>query len=141
MNNIIRDGQTRNGYIAAEPNHFGSLHFKYRPVLPALVDQVQREFDRLERSESAKAANANAHALIRGLIVQHIESWSEDAPIDGEHVGRLLYPVFNRLYTIITGLRASDPDPEANEEAETEEFADLLEAGGVETSVKNSPKA
>ena len=110
--NVIRDGQTRAGYIAARDRLHDFLRFQYRPMLAEDVE--------LTEVESSKGEDPRKGVrLIAAQVVQRLESWSEEdeqgqaVPIDLEAVRRLRYPVLLALYKIVAGLRASDPDPDS----------------------------
>lgn len=137
---FIPDGYTRKGFIKAIPGLHGEVRFSYRPMLPGQRDSTRNAINR-ERGEKASTLQAAA-------IAGHLTSWDcvypEDGPdenlrgkivpISVENVRHLIPSLFDRLFVIIGGMDASDPEPEAAP-AEQKEYADLLlqaaESGGA----------
>lgn len=111
--NVIRDGQTRRGYIAAVEQFYDAVEFSYRPMLPEDVEAVEAEANK-PGTDPKKGAR-----IIAAATQKHLVSWSEvegegktPAPIDFETVRRLRYPVLLKLYRIVAGLQAGDPPPD-----------------------------
>ena len=121
MQNLITDGYTEAGYIAAKEGLHGALRFQFRPMLPEQVDEIGAILDQ----ENV----ARSHAAIRGVLVRQLVSWSEKADISAEALGQLRYALWNRIYLIVSGRQASDPDPEAPLEQQDEWLEDVIEAG------------
>lgn len=125
--NIIRDGYTRTGYIAAVERLHDELRFEYRPMLPEQVETLQDATEKKTPSEGIR--------LVAAALAKQITSWSETAgedanatpvPINFEHVRRLHFSVINKLYRIVAGISPSDPVPEAKEAEQDEYVASLL---------------
>lgn len=105
--NVIDDGYTEAGYIAAVERLHDALDFRFRPMLYDEAEVFCRpEFQRLTPAE--------ARATVARAVTGHLAEWSEvDAegqprPITAEVVGRLRYTVLNRLLNIIAGLTPAD---------------------------------
>lgn len=117
--NLIFDGQTRKGYIAAVERLHDYVRFEYRPMLPATVEAVENRVSNETRPEAVVQC-------ISAAVAKHLESWSETGekgPHDVKLCWRLPYPVLNRMYRIIAGIVASDIDPE-DKETRTRTIAD-----------------
>jgi len=108
---FVLDGWTSKGYIAAVPGHFPSLRFTYRPCVPAerslVIDSFQGKSSEVQDRMTAE------------VLASRIKSWDaadpegKPMPITKENIGRLLFPVFDRLSGIVIyGTQRSDVDPE-----------------------------
>lgn len=126
FSNVIRDGQSRNGYVAARERLHGPLRFRYRPMLAEDVE--------LTELESSKGEDPRKGVrLIAAQVSQRLESWSEvdergeALETSLENVRRLRYPVLLAIYKIVAGLRASDPDPTgAADDSEPDLASDII---------------
>ena len=131
MPNIIRDGYTQRGYIAAVDGLHDAVQFEYRPMLPEEVEFTEAEVNRIG-GDPKKAVR-----LVAAQVQRHLVSWDQkdadakDADITFDNVRRLRYPVLNKLYKIIAGLVASDPLPGGTERDERDEVTAIIaEAAG-----------
>lgn len=108
--NVIQDGYTKDGYIAAHERLHDELWFKYRPMYGGgpgyFTSTVFRSLDAgHQAAEEAKA------------IATNLVSWSEAGPngqllpITTENVFRLPVLVRQRLLNIIAGYDSSDLNP------------------------------
>ena len=121
MQNLISDGYTEPGYIAAREGMHGELRFAYRPMLPEQVDEVAAILD--------QGNVARSHETVRGVLVRQLQEWSESEPVSAASLRKLRPALWNRLYLIVSGRQPSDPDPKATPEQRSEWLADVLEAG------------
>lgn len=136
--NLINDGYSRPGYIAAvDRDHsgrqteflHGELAFEYRPMLPEEVEELTAAVDAAKPKESIR--------LIAAEIARRLTSWSETETVkeDGKESGKdvekpvqitfeavrhLPYPLIYRLRNIITGTSASDLRPKATKEEQSD---------------------
>ena len=108
--NVIQDGYTRDGYIAAVPRLHEELEFRYRPMWGGRPQVFASPTFRAQTPEVQAEMEAAA-------IVEHLVSWGEvDAkgaslPIDANHVKRLPVPMRQMLLNIIAGYVPSDIRP------------------------------
>lgn len=108
--NVIRDGQTKCGYIEAMPKLHDGLMFEYRPMLSETLEAVE--------SAAVKTDGSKGAQLVIMEVTKHLVSWSEEndkgeaLPIEFDTV-RKLWPsmLFNRLYRIISGQTVTDEVP------------------------------
>ena len=121
MENFISDGYTETGFIAAVDGLHGELRFTFRPMLPEEVDEVQAVLD--------QEHVARSHEIIRGVLVRHIKSWSDGLPVTADSLRTIRPSLWNRLYLIVSGRQASDPDPKATPQERSSWVNDVLEAG------------
>lgn len=116
--NIIRDGQTRRGRIDEEPGLHEGLAFEYRPSLPEEVEQIE--------SAAQKEKPKDGVRLIAAYMAERLVEWSEsDGDPSFENVRRLPFDLFNKLYKVLVGMRATDPIEEPTKDEEDEEIAAL----------------
>lgn len=112
--NIIRDGQTKAGYLELSEGRYEPMEFTYRPMLPETVETVEAFVAVNSQKDPVKTTHC-----VAAMVAKHIETWGEveadgkPSPIIFENVRRLPFPVLNRLYRILAGLQASDPRPAA----------------------------
>lgn len=124
MLNIIPDGYTEEGYIAEDVRLHGELRFSYRPMLAEDRDAIEK----VARAGSA----VQAHALYRKAVASRVTNWSEQdahgvpVPINDANLKRMRPLLFDRLYNVVSGFRASDADP--TRELTPEEIDHELEA-------------
>ncbi len=125
----IRDGFTRGGFIKEVDGLHGELRFTFRPMLPEERNAVRR----LVGTEKGDKGDV----ILRTAIADHLVDWSaaddegRSIKVGPEGVRRLPPSLYDRLYLIVSGMDASDPDPEATSEVETGYAAALKKA--VET--------
>ena len=127
----IPDGYTRSGFIRAIPGLHGQIRFSYRPMLHGKRDSVRNGYQR-ERGEKGSL-------LVAGAIADHLVEWvclyPEDGPdellrgkavkVTVDSVRHLAPPLLDRMFSIVSGMDGSDPEPEAEPE-EQKEYAELL---------------
>ena len=143
------DGYTRKGYIKGVDNHYGSVAFEYRPMLPEERDDILHA---VRTSPPGRWGLA-----MRQALASKVTSWDVTNPMTGkavpvelDAVKRLPPDVFDRLFNIVSGSTASDPAPDATEEEATSYVDDLLKAASsgrregdirTEADAKNSSAA
>ena len=105
------DGWTFKGYFAAVPGSLQSLRFTYRPCVPTERSLVLESF----QGKSSEVQDT----MTAEVLASRIKSWDAKDPagqpmaITKENIGRLLFPVFDRLSgVVIYGTQRSDIDPE-----------------------------
>lgn len=124
MLNIIPDGYTEEGYVAEVPRLHGALRFRFRPMLP-------EERDAIDYAIKDKSPG-QSHAMYRKALATRIQSWSEkdkdgnDVTVAESAIRNLRPALYDKLYNIVAGYRASDVDP--NHEKATDEVDHELEA-------------
>lgn len=124
--NVIDDKYTRDGYIAPVERLHDELVFRYRPMLPEFVEDLEQSIE--------KKSPKDATLLVAKAVARQLIEWSElDAsgkplPFEFENVRRLPYLMLVRLRRIVTGQIASDLRPDATS-AETSDYIKALEAG------------
>jgi hypothetical protein len=129
----IRDGFTRKGFIKEVAGLHGELRFNYRPMLPEQRNAVRR----LVSGEKGDKGDV----LLRTAIAEQLVDWSAEndegrsIAIGPEGVRRLPPALYDRLYLIVSGMDASDPEPDATNEEETGYAANLRKAAETGTAV------
>jgi hypothetical protein len=129
----IRDGFTRRSFIKEVPGLHGELRFSYRPMLPEQRNAVRR----LVSGEKGDKGDV----LLRTAIAEHLVDWSatdddgRSVKIGPEGVRRLPPALYDRLYLIVSGMDASDPEPDASDEEETGYAAALRKAAETGAAV------
>lgn len=117
---FIPDGYTRRGYVAAIPGLHGAIRFEYRPMLPRERNSINAAIRREAKAEKTDALESAA-------LAKQLLSWDCEYPDDGPDVAqrgqpmpvtaanvqRLVPYLFDKLYMIVSGMDASDPDPGA----------------------------
>lgn len=127
--NIIRDGQTKPGYMEAGDGRYEAMEFDFRPMLPETVETVEAFVALNSQKDPIKTAHC-----VAGNVAKHLQTWSEveedgsPSPITFENVRRLPFPVLNRLYRIVAGLQASDLKPGASPKETTDYVEELIAA-------------
>lgn len=129
--NCIWDGQEKDGYLESIPGVHEELRFKYRPMLPQFVEDL----DALMLD--SKTTPQQRIVILSAALSKQIMSWSEvrlndkgelaPVPIEAESVRRFPYPLLTALHRVIAGMRASDPVPDASP-AQVSAYAKELEA-------------
>lgn len=105
MSDFIDDGYTERGRIDAEDGIHGQLDFEYRPMIPTVQGRL------LEKKDAEGFVDACAKVLVRD---GHLKSWSlkdskgEPVPLTESNVKRVKPRLFDKLWTVIAGLRPSD---------------------------------
>lgn len=127
MLNLIPDGYTETGYIAEEPRVHGELRFTYRPMLAEERDGIDKACRNL--------TVAQQHANYRKVLVAKLKSWDmtdqkgNAAEITDANI-RIMRPVlFDRLYNVVAGYRASDVEKSGSDEGGNIDH--LLEAASL----------
>lgn len=117
----IPDGFTLEGYIAAEEGFHPELNFIYRPI-KSREQYVISSF--ADKDPPELLANWRAKACSR-----HILSWDMTDPISGQPVP-ISYEtlldsnplLFQKLYSILCCMRASDPKPGTKDKEKTNDM-------------------
>lgn len=140
MVTFIPDGYTRRGYIAAIPSLHGAIRFEYRPLLPRERNSINQAVRR-EKTEKTDVLESAA-------VAKQLLSWDcvypddgpdaslrgQSMPITAANVQRLVPYLFDKLFMIIAGMDASDPDPDAPGDEQDNYAAALLK-----TAESNEP--
>lgn len=110
---VYEDGQTQHGYIAAAPGLYPAVRFQYRPLLISDRRALWTEQER----------RGDQDTPVMEALVKKVVSWDVK---DGKGVTlnakdpatyqRLKPKLFDRLFMIVLGNQASDPDPQAPDE-------------------------
>jgi len=108
----IDDGQTRDGFVAPVERLHPALRFQFRPLLcteRAIVTEAVR-------NGSERDAMNTAAALIANRVTKwDLKKPSGDlVPLTSEHTIRLQPTLLLKVYEILLGNRAPDPDPEGD---------------------------
>ncbi len=104
---FIDDGYTENGHIDAEAGIHGPLDFEYRPMVP----QVQART--LAKKDGDEFINAMSKELA-GEKDALVKSWSlmnskkESVPVTEANIKRLRPRLYDKLWQVVAGVRASD---------------------------------
>ena len=122
---IIEDGYTEAGYIKESKGLYPELRFAYRPMLHAERDAIASQIG----TKTPEQVSAIFVAAARHRII----SWTakhngQPVEINDENIRRLRPSLFDRLYNVIAGAQASDPDPKATPDARQGEADAALEA-------------
>ncbi len=126
---FIPDGYELDGFIRAVKGQHGAVNFKYRPLIVDERDEIR------ELIQTAKSKDYNP--VIRGILAERIKDWDVKAANAGANdpaapisiaTIRGLHPmVFDKLYFIICGDRASDVPENASPKQEAS-FVDRFRA-------------
>lgn len=122
---IIEDGYTEAGYIKESKGLYPELRFTYRPMLHAERDAIASQIGTKTPEQVSVIFVAAARHRIVSWTATHGGNTLE---IMDENIRRLRPSLFDRLYNIIAGAQASDPDPKASEDARQGEADAALEA-------------
>lgn len=122
MHNFIEDGYTEAGYIAEEPGIHNDLTFSFRPIMVAKRDALNALYltDRHEEAISKVSEEMS----------RSIQSWSlvdtKGQPVvrSAANMRRIKPRLFDKLWQVLCGMKASDPRPEDPEKQPTELEAD-----------------
>lgn len=113
MSDFIDDGYSEDGYIAAVAGVHGPLTFKYRPAMGQLVDKATALAG---RDEWDKFWDLIPKALARDpkLLLEWDETDSKGqlVQITEANLKRIRDMKFHKIWSIIAGLRISDPLPD-----------------------------
>ncbi len=127
--NIIRDGYTKDGYIAAVERLHDELRFKFRPMLPEQLESLSAA---VEKADASKAS-----LLVAAAMQKHVTEWGEtwEAPeclpasLIVDNFRRLHPLVLAKLRRIVEGVSAGDLDPKSTSKpTEVDEYIAGLEA-------------
>ncbi len=122
---IIEDGYTEAGYIKKAEGLYPELRFRYRPMLHAERDAIASQIGTKPAEQFTAILVAAAKHRIVSWDAMHMGAPLE---ITDENIRRLRPSLFDRLYNIISGQQASDPDPLASEDARELEADAALQA-------------
>lgn len=123
---VVDDGYTVPGYLEAVPGLHPALRFEYRPI------QVMQR-DAVDKSIASKGS-AHAHQVVRSCVASRLTHWNavdlkgEPLPIEPANVGTLPPLLYDKLFNVLLGYRASDPDPTATKAEQNEEDEALLQS-------------
>lgn len=108
---LIDDGYTENGYIAAEEGKHGELFFEYRPSVPKLADKIGSMIPDWDRfwPEVAKSLARDPHLLLNWSLV---DSKGQPAALSELNILKLKPLLAHKLWGVVSGNRASDPRPD-----------------------------
>ena len=106
--NLIRDGQTRRGFIEGAEGIHEWVRFEYRLMSPETVETLD--------ACVMKQPPRQMVATIAEQVAKHLVAWSEtldgqSVPITAANFAMMPVPIFNRILQIVQGRRAPDPDP------------------------------
>ena len=114
---FIDDGYTEKGHIDAETGIHGPLDFEYRPMIVSVQGRL------LEKKGSDDFTEACCK-LLGSAKDGHLKDWSlvnskkEKVAITPDNLKRVRPRLFDKLWQIIAGLRASDGMQPVNLEAD-----------------------
>lgn len=121
--NVIRDDMTRTGRIDAVEGLHEHLDFTYRPMLAEETETVQDAIDKVSTRDFTR--------LVAQATCNHVVTWSEAGPKDGElpvtldNVRRLGVMLLYRLYRIVAQREPTDEVPGAADDELQERLAAL----------------
>lgn len=114
---VVEDGYTEDGFIAAEEGIHGPLEFTYRPLLTARRDNIAR-------LEGDAFPNAAAKELAKQLKKWSAAVGGKPLPLTEANIRSAKPRLFDKLWLIVAGYRASDPRPDAEPPAAVDLEAD-----------------
>ena len=123
---FICDGYSERALVKAVPRIHGDFRFRFRPMLVADKNQI------LESAQKKPAKDADR--ILAAAMKVRLEEWSltdrsgNSVPITESNILRLKPQLFNKLFWIIAGTEASDPDPELSDSDKDRESDLLLQA-------------
>ncbi len=132
MVDLIRDGYTQEGYIAAAERLHGELSFSFRPML---VDQRDALLELLEKKPARERSR-----YIALQLVKQVQEWDAQepggacVPLDVSHL-KMLPP---NLFNIVAGYVASDAKPGQEPENAADDYEAELEALAAGASLGES---
>lgn len=134
MGNLIRDGYTMSGYIAAQPGLNDAIEFEFRPVLSKDVYALDGKLQ--------KATLEQRHDLLSAMLAKQLVSWSETQdngepwPITAQTVACLPFGLFLRMADIVRLIGPSDAVPASDDERQ--ELEQLLEDTSPEATLRGN---
>lgn len=134
MGNLIRDGYTMRGYIAAVPGLNDAIEFEFRPMLSRDVYSLDGKLQ--------KATLEQRHDLLTAMLAKQLQSWSEMQdtgepwPINTTTVACLPFGLFLRMTDIVRLIAPSDVVPETTDERH--DIERLLEGQSPEASMRGN---
>lgn len=131
---FIQDGYTRTAYFA-ETRMYPAINITFRPMLVSdqalIYDQIAKQTDARKRQELAAAT------MQQYLIDWDIEGISHESTRD---ILKLQPKLFTRMFDVIAGEEAGDPNPDSTESVDLSERLlrdTLANANSEEAQVKN----
>lgn len=117
---LILKGFRQRGYLAESKGQHGAISFVFTPMVPEEVEPMIAKSDKADPKLYAQEMATILHSKL--------ESWSlgEGKPTL-DQIRQLRYRPFNRVYQIIAGLAASDPDPAGESDEEIKSKFEPLE--------------
>jgi hypothetical protein len=114
VSDFIFDDTIERGYIAADDGGLhGPLSFEFRPLRVAEVARV------VSLASNRSITIDDVHAAMQKAVATSLKSWSirgrdENVPaITPENAGRIKPALWDKLWLILIGERASDHNPDA----------------------------
>lgn len=110
MQDLIPDGYTESGYIAAVPGIHNAVKFSYRPM---------RHVDLAKLRERLAVGPLEGAKAIYGVLRQHVTGWDlkdDSGAVAGRSeldFAKLRPQLLDRLYAIVAGHVPSDQEPAA----------------------------
>lgn len=123
---IIPDGYTRPGRIAAVNELHGELNFTFRPMVPNERDDIYAVIRRF--ADDPRKYNE----VISKAIADKVQEWDardtngKTYPITPRNAANLQPELFDKLYNVLMGTRASDPVEDQTEEEHGGYVASLM---------------
>ncbi len=116
---LIMDGYTRTGYIAAVAGLYDALRFTYRPA----TWRERRDFS--TGGTTPEAEEKRAKTLLKTkLLTWDATTKGQAVPVSADAALNLPPLLLERLLLIILGQDTSDPDPNAEEKEKDAEASD-----------------
>ncbi len=103
---FIDDGYTEPGNIDADPGIHGPLKFEYRPMVPAVQGRLLEKKGSDEFNAMTCRLLGGKDALLKSWTL--VNSKKEPVVISEANLARVRPGLFDKLWQIIAGIRASD---------------------------------
>jgi hypothetical protein len=115
---IPNDGYTEEGFIEASPGYHGDFRFSFRPMLVEERARIVAANNAVRPEEYERLCAAE---LAKKITVWSLRDKAQQAvPITAANILRLKPRLNSRIFGIVTGLEASDVDPQWTDAAKTE---------------------
>ncbi len=124
------DGYTLGGYIAEVKGLHPAVRFTFRPML-------HRE--RLAAQAGITVPDpAKGSAVMAAAVARHIRQWDIEG-LEPRRADRLLSQLLEKMYGMVAGYLASDPDPENAQHSRdmADEYLDSLTNGELVGSARD----
>ncbi len=119
VQNFMPDGFEQDGYIEGVALLFNPMRFRFRPI------NSRRRVANARTARQITDQEKREEFYLKCLAAR-IKEWDivdddgSPVPITGENCGDLQGELLGRLHAIVSGTRASDPDPLWSDEAKAE---------------------